>query len=102
MRVHMCGRVHVCTCVWVYVGVLWLMEGGGNINEWQTKITKPLSRHSCVYLDLVSVFFMLFQNIHTVQLEAIFASPGHWAEQKEKVTAETRQPLYPKCVAMFG
>lgn len=45
---------------------------------------------------------MLFQNIHTVQLEAIFASPGHWAEGKEKVTAESRQPLYPKCVAMFG
>lgn len=64
MRTHVCGRVHVCTCVWVYVGVLRLMEGEGNINEWQTEITKPLSRHWCVYLDLVSSFFMLFQNIH--------------------------------------
>lgn len=50
----------------------------------------------------MSVFFMLFQNIHVVQLEVIFAPPGPWAEEKEKVTAEGRQPLYPKCVAMFG
>lgn len=99
---HTC--VHLRTCVWVYVGVLQLMEGEGNTNEWQTEITKPLSRHSYVYLDLVSVFFLSCFRTSTffVQREAIFASPGHWAEEKEKMIAERREPLYPKCVAMFG
>lgn len=70
----------VCMCVWE--GICWGgVDGMGHANECQVEITKPLSRHPCVYPDLVSVFFMLFQNILFVQVGAIFAPTGHCAEE---------------------
>lgn len=57
---HTCACMSVHACVKGYVGVL---MGVQDVNDCQIEVTEPLSRHSHVYLDLVSVFFTLFQNI---------------------------------------
>lgn len=78
----MCMCACVCKCVGVCVEVV--MTEVGDINKKQTETIKLLFGHTYVYLDLLSVFLVLFQNISFAQVAAIFAPTGYAPDEQNK------------------